>query len=99
MPFFPLTFSDRANEQLFARNFQRRDVVHALRTGEVLRQYPTDEPYPSYLILAWTEEENARPIHVVAADDREAETTIIITVYEPDPAIWTDDFRRKRDDE
>jgi hypothetical protein len=35
-------------------------------------------------------------LHVVAADHDEANETIIITVYEPDPTIWDDDFRSKR---
>jgi hypothetical protein len=38
----------------------------------------------------------SKPLHVVVAEDAGLETSIIITVYEPDPAIWEADFERKR---
>ena len=37
-----------------------------------------------------------RPLHVVAADNAEANETIVITVYEPDPPRWEPGFRRRR---
>lgn len=52
-----------------------------------------DTPYPSRLILGWTA---GMPLHVVVAEDTEAETSIIITVYEPDPAIREADFEREK---
>jgi hypothetical protein len=36
-----------------------------------------------------------RPLHVVAAYNDADGETIVITVYEPDPALWSDDFRRR----
>lgn len=35
-------------------------------------------------------------MHVVAADNRAADETIVVTVYEPDPALWRPGFRRRR---
>ncbi len=37
----------------------------------------------------------SRPIHVVAADNAQADETIVITLYEPDPAEWEDGFRKR----
>ena len=70
-----------------------RDVSQALHHAEVIERYPKDFPYPSYLMLGWV---NARPIHVVAADNQEARETIIITVYEPDLIKWEEGFKRRR---
>ena len=56
------------------------------------KEYLDDTPYPSRLVLGWI---GTRPIHVVAANTAGGET-IIVTVYEPDPAQWDADFKRKR---
>jgi hypothetical protein len=74
-------------QQMFARQISRDDV------REVIRAYPDDTPFASRLILGWR---GRRPLHVVAADDDEGQT-IIITAYEPDPALWEPDFRRKKE--
>lgn len=94
-----LKFSTHAQERRFKRGFTRDDVRRVLGTGEVIDEYPTDNPLPSYLVLGWIEDEDERrPVHVVAADDDERDVTYVITVYEPDPDLWTDDFRRKTND-
>lgn len=101
MPYDRLVFSDHANERFHERGVRRTDVQHVLGTGEVLRAYPEDTPYPSYLMLGWVEGEGAGrwPLHVVAADADELDVTFVITAYQPDPNVWTDDFRRKVNDE
>ena len=77
------------------RMFERRireETVHAvLSTGEVIESYPNDVPYPSKLVLGWSDN---RPIHIVVAETDE--TDIIITVYEPDPKRWDHQFRHRR---
>ncbi len=44
-------------------------------------------------MLGWN---NGRPLHVVAADNPAARETIVITVYEPDPAKWHPDWKTRR---
>ncbi|MCB9456980.1 MAG: DUF4258 domain-containing protein [Anaerolineaceae bacterium] len=75
------------------RNFDRAMVESVVKAGETIREYTDDRPFPSRLILGWVDN---RPLHIVAADNDAANETIIITVYEPDPNIWNDDFRSKR---
>jgi len=43
-------------------------------------------------VLGWL---HGRPLHVVAAFNKDANETIGITAYEPDPDIWDADFRTK----
>jgi len=64
-----------------------------LATGEVIEDYPDDTPYPSRLMLGWC---NFRPLHVVTANNKEAQETIILTVYEPDPNKWEPGFRKRK---
>lgn len=87
-----LTFRTHAVERMFQRNIDVNDVRSALETGEVIEAYPDDLPYPSYLLLGRSEN---RPLHIVAADVDYSET-IIITVYEPNPNLWSADLKRRR---
>jgi hypothetical protein len=43
------------------------------------------------LIVDWQ-----RPLHVVVVIDEIRHEERIVTVYEPDPARWSSDFRRRR---
>lgn len=93
MSYDRLIFRVHAVQRMFERNISRDDVRAMLATGEVIREYPDDTPYPSRLILGWR---GKRPLHVVAADNHAAQETIIITVYQPDPDQWEPDFRSKK---
>lgn len=75
------------------RGISVADVRHALESGENILSYPDDKPFPSRLILA---RHGRRAIHVLAAEDKERGETIIITVYEPDPNLWNNQFRGRR---
>lgn len=86
-------FRVQAIRKMFERRIGREGVRSVISTGEVLREYPEDAPYPSRLVLGWVGD---RPLHVVAADDREGRNTFVITVYEPDPGLWDPEFRRRR---
>ena len=88
-----LIFRVHAVQRMFERNITRDDVKAVIEAGEIIREYSDDKPFPSRLMLGWIEN---RPLHVVAADTPDAET-IIITAYEPDPALWETDFKTKKE--
>jgi hypothetical protein len=88
-----LVFRVHAIQRMFQRSIDAADVQHVLTAGEVIEHYPSDTPYPSYLVLGWR---GSRPIHVVAADNFAANETVIITVYEPESDQWESDFRRRK---
>lgn len=87
-----LIFRKHALQRMFQRSISTADVAAVLTEGKFIIDYPEDTPYPSRLMLGWRGE---RPIHIVAADTPENET-IVITVYEPDPALWEPGFERKK---
>ena len=62
-------------------------------TTHALRRMLRDTPLPSYLMLGIGA---ARVLHVVAGDDPEADETIVITTYEPDPNEWEADFKTRK---
>lgn len=90
---FRLVFRVHAVQRMFQRRISEVEVKQAITSGETIETYPTDKPLPSRLVLGWS---GPRPIHVVAADDRQAQETIIITVYQPDAGEWEPDFKRRR---
>ena len=75
------------------RGVSATDVLRVLTDGDVVEMYPEDLPYPSRLVLGW---QDARPLHVVTADETGTTKTIVVTVYEPDPIRWMPDFRTRR---
>ncbi|PSQ91232.1 MAG: hypothetical protein BRD43_00270 [Bacteroidetes bacterium QS_4_64_154] len=85
-----------AHERRFKRDIRRDEIREVLENGEVIEERPEATPFPKYTMLGWTRY-GSRPLHVVAADDEEKDVTYVLTVYEPDPDLWTDDFREKRD--
>ncbi len=86
-------FSSHAVQRMFERSFTKKDVLTAIKNGEIITEYPEDKPYPSYLIFAMV---RGRPLHVVCALDFEDKLCYIITAYEPDPKIWSEDFKTRR---
>lgn len=78
---------------MFQRGVSNDDVLHVLATGEDIEVYPSDMPYPSRLLLGRS---GVRPLHVVVSDNAQDLETVVITVYEPDPNLWSEDFRSRR---
>ena len=76
---------------MFQRRITPDDVRRVVAHGEVIEDRPDDLLYPSRLLLG---EAGGRKLHVVVADAPEA--TVVVTVYEPDPALWMPGFRRRR---
>lgn len=88
-----LVFRMHAIKRMFQRHITEIDVRSALATGETIETYPTDQPYPSKLVLGWS---GKRPLHVVIAENSENEETIVVTVYEPSSTEWEEGLGRRR---
>ena len=88
---FPLVYRIHAIQRMVERDISEQDVEQAARHGIEIESYPDDHPYPSRLLLGWA---HGRPIHVVTATAEHE--IIVITVYEPDPALWEPGFERRK---
>ena len=87
-----IKFRMHAIKRMFERGISDKEVKDVLEIGEIIKEYPDDQPYPSCLRLAFV---NNRPLHIVTADVTDEDTVIIITVYEPDPKLWDDEFKKR----
>ncbi|MEO5673794.1 MAG: DUF4258 domain-containing protein [Chitinophagales bacterium] len=88
-----LLVSGHALIKMFARSVTLEEVKEAITNGEIIKSYPEDIPYPSFLLLKIVDE---KVLHVVVAKNPGDDSCILITVYEPDEKIWSDDFKSKR---
>ena len=88
-----IIYRQHAVRRMFEREISADDVLSVLRDGEIIESYPSDTPYPSRLMLGFR---GQRPLHVVIADNLAEDTQIVITVYEPDPALWKNDFTTRK---
>lgn len=71
------------------------EISECIDRGQIIKDYPDDTPYPSYLIFGLTA--SNRPIHVVCAYNGDEDKIIIVTAYEPDPGLWIEFKRRIRE--
>jgi hypothetical protein len=87
---YNIQYRIHAIQRMFSRNIRENEIIHILLYGFTIEQYDNDYPFPSMLISGITE--NNRPLHAVDINEKRL---YIITVYEPDPGKWSDDFTRR----
>jgi hypothetical protein len=85
-------FSQHAVDQAIIRHISVQELREAIADGEVIEVYPEDKYGPSCLIFGMTRV--GRPVHVQCSDPSRP-IVKIVTVYEPDPAIWIE-FKVRR---
>ena len=90
---FKLIFRIHALQRMFSRSISEEEVRFVVEKGEVIENYENDTPYPSKLILG---KFGLKNLHVVAAVNDADKEIIIITVYEPDPHLWDNNFKTGR---
>lgn len=78
---------------MFEREINPSIVLEVVDNGTIIKEYPDDTPYPSFLVLGF---HGDTPLHVVASFNTDSDTLIIITAYMPDTTIWNNDFTERR---
>lgn len=82
------SISKHAFTEAFADGFSLHDILIAIRTGEIIEEYPDRNRLLIYAKLG------SDSIHVVV-DYSTSEYIWIVTVYRPDPKEWIGDKVRK----
>ncbi|MGF1482647.1 MAG: DUF4258 domain-containing protein [Cyanophyceae cyanobacterium] len=86
-------FSKHAVDQSILRQIRVQEIREAIANGQVIEDYPEDKYGPSCLICGLTQAQ--RPVHVQCSYPSRS-LIKIVTVYEPDPQRWNDDFTQRR---
>lgn len=88
-------YSRHAVDQAIIRVISVSELEEAISSqSEVIEDYPEDKYGPSCLILGLTRKN--RPLHVQCSYPSRP-LVKIITLYEPDPHLWTNHRIRKTD--
>ena len=87
-----IKWSVHAAERLMERGISRADVLNCLEYGEIIEDYPTDYPNPSYLVFGRSL--NGKVLHVVAGSNDES--LFIITAYYPDTNKFEPDLKTRK---
>jgi len=69
------------------------EFAAALDGAQVIEEHivSNDQLKEIVLVVEWV-----RPLHVVVVVDDRHQEDRIVTLYEPDPNQWTDDYRKRR---
>jgi len=83
-------YEEMENDDIFLS-----DIVEHMRNAESVETYPDYHKGPCCLFLI--HDTKGRPIHVLWGLAKDSsEPAVLITAYRPDPARWSDDYRRRK---
>ncbi len=89
----PFHMTQHAEQRRRQRGISIQDIKNAILCGDVIENYPDDYPYPSCLIMGYTEQ--GSPLHLVCGVG-EGEL-FVITAYRPDPMKWYPDWTTRKE--
>ena len=76
------------------RGITVQHIEQTLLNGEIIEHYPDDTPYPCCLVLGWFG--HGEPLHIVCFRGMREPALRIVTVYEPDEALWEPDYKTRK---
>lgn len=83
-------FSEHAVKSMIKRDIDRGEIEEAIKSGEIIEEYPDDKYSPSCLIYGKTRD--GRHLHVQLSLPPDV---VIITAYDPGESDWID-YRSRR---
>lgn len=90
---WPYLLTDHVFGKVRALDIALAEFEQLLGVGEIIEQTPLQTLVVKQLLLVVG---GSRPLHVVVVVDDIRQEERIVTVYEPDSARWSADFRRRR---
>jgi len=86
--------TDHADEEAYNDGLSVGEILGSIEAGEIIEDYPDDRPYPSCLILS--RNPKGEVVHSVWAYNQSTRSSVLVTVYSPDPRLWIDGKVRRR---
>ena len=86
------TISFTHTEKLRLRRIKAADIEQAVKSGNIIEDYPNDPRGRSCLILGRVGNRN---LHILFAR-LAAEELLVVTAYEPDPEEWENDWQTRK---
>lgn len=76
------------------RGISITEMERALLNGEIIERYSDAQPYPSCLMLGWLT--SGDPLHIVCSRGNVEPALRIVTLYEPEDALWESDYKTRK---
>jgi hypothetical protein len=81
--------------ELTNEQWSRSQVEQALQNSMLIEDYPQGHRrLPDCLVSGWLV--TGEPFHAVIALDENKDRLLIVTVYQPDPKEWEDDWQTRK---
>jgi hypothetical protein len=87
-----ILISHHARVRMFERNVSTDDLIAIITSGEIIEEYPDDEPCPSFLLMGLID---ATAYHTVIGLCRDH--IRVVTVYIPEEDKWIE-YRKRRNE-
>jgi len=85
-----ILISHHARVRMFERNVSTNDLIAIISAGEIIEDYPEDEPCPSVLMIGLIDAVTYHTVIAVCTDHIR-----VITVYIPEEDKWIE-YRKRR---
>ncbi|MBU1128182.1 MAG: DUF4258 domain-containing protein [Candidatus Omnitrophica bacterium] len=85
-------YSLHAVDKSILKHIRTKEVLEAIKSGQIIEDYPKDKYCPSCLIFGMTE--LGRPLHIQCSYPSRSKIKIV-TVYEADPEEWRNYTKRR----
>jgi len=87
-----ILISHHARVRMFERNISTDELIAIIRSGEIIEEYPDDEPCPSVLMLGLIDAVAYHSVIAVCSDHIR-----VVTVYIPEENKWIE-YRKRRNE-
>ncbi|WP_425246743.1 DUF4258 domain-containing protein [Desulfovermiculus halophilus] len=81
------------NMRLRQRSIRRSWILESVESYILIESYPEDKYLPSCLVWSKYDDEI---FHILLGVDTNENNVRVITSYRPDPAEWTNNFKKRR---
>ena len=78
-----LNFIRHTIQRMFERTISEKDVESAIKEGFIVKEYPDDEPYPSFLVYHNVKNKPLHVVYAISSDESDDDHYMVITVYQP----------------
>jgi len=91
-----IEWSGHILKKMQQRNIKIKDVLKTIENGRIIEDYEYDKPFPSCLILGFSDDKGLHVVCSVGQDVGGLDYVCMITAYYPCKNKWHEDLETRR---